>query len=102
MEDFIIVYGSVKEYKLNRSFIKKFGNVVVQDDGTTLGTLLTRLTKENEQLKAENLKLKEDFLKYQSESLSLFNKLNNNQETLVRKVAKLENSCATLLSNNKE
>lgn len=93
--NYIIVYGSVKDAKLQRSNIKKMEDVIIREDGLTVGQLI----KENDELKNDYLKLQEEFLKYKTETLALFNKLNNNQEILVRKVNKLENSTATLLSN---
>lgn len=54
--------------------------------------------KHFKEIEADYLKLKDDFLKMQSEYLQLFNKMNNNQEILVNKVVKLENSVTTLLS----
>lgn len=93
--NYIIVYASVKDAKLQRSNIKKMEDVIIREDGLTVGQLI----KENDELKNDYLKLQEEFLKYKTETLALFNKLNNNQEILVRKVNKLENSTATLLSN---
>lgn len=93
--NYIIVYGSVKDAKLQRSNIKKMEDVIIREDGLTV----CQLIKENDELKNDYLKLQEEFLKYKTETLALFNKLNNNQEILVRKVNKLENSTATLLSN---
>ena len=93
--NYIIVYGSVKDLKLQRGNIKKMEDVIIREDGLTVGQLI----KENDELKNDYLKLQEEFLKYKTETLALFNKLNNNQEILVRKVNKLENSTATLLSN---
>ena len=93
--NYIIVYGSVKDSKLQRGNIKKMEDVIIREDGHTVGQLI----KENDELKNDYLKLQEEFLKYKTETLALFNKLNNNQEILVRKVNKLENSTATLLSN---
>ena len=63
-------------------------------DAYTLGDLL----KDFKEIEADYLKLKDDYLKMQSEYLQLFNKMNNNQEILVNKVVKLENSVTTLLS----
>ena len=94
--NYIIVYASVKDVKLQRGNIKKMEDVIIREDGLTVGQLI----KENDELKNDYLKLQEEFLKYKTETLALFNKLNNNQEILVRKVNKLENSTATLLSNN--
>lgn len=63
-------------------------------DTYTLGDLL----KDFKSIEADYLKLKDDYLKMQSEYLQLFSKMNNNQQILVNKVVKLENSVATLLS----
>ena len=93
--NYSIVYGSVKHSKLQRGNIKKMEDVIIREDGLTVGQLI----KENDELKNDYLKLQEEFLQYKTETLALFNKLNNNQEILVRKVNKLENSTATLLSN---
>lgn len=92
--DYLTTYNSVKDSKLERRNLKKSDQMVIDLDGTTLG----QLKKEHEELKADYLKLKDEFLKAQSENLQLFNKLNNNQEVLIRKLSKLENSVATLLS----
>lgn len=92
--DYLTTYNSVKDSKLERRNLKKVDQMVIDLDGTTLG----QLKKEHENLKADYLKLKDEFLKIQSENLQLFNKLNNNQEILIRKLSKLENSVATLLS----
>ena len=69
-------------------------NKVNITDTYTLGDLL----KDFKEIEADYLKLKDDYLKMQSEYLQLFNKMNNNQEILVNKVVKLENSVTTLLS----
>lgn len=58
------------------------------------------LENENKKLKEEYLKLQDDVLKTQSDNLSLFNKMNNTIETLLKKVNKLENEVSTLLSIN--
>lgn len=92
--DYLTTYNSVKDSKLERRNLKKVDQMVIDLDGTTLG----QLKKEHEDLKADYLKLKDEFLKIQSENLQLFNKLNNNQEILIRKLSKLENSVTTLLS----
>ena len=66
-----------------------------------LGVFLSEKEEEIQHFKeieADYLKLKDDYLKMQSEYLQLFNKMNNNQEILVNKVVKLENSVTTLLS----
>ena len=63
-------------------------------DTYTLGDLLNDFKK----IEADYLKLKEECLKMQSDYLQLFSKVNNNQEILVNKVVKLENSVSTLLS----
>ncbi len=97
MNDIVRTYGSFKEEKLNKQRAKKVADLIVTEDGTTLGQVLEDYTK----LKADYLKLKDEQYKQQSENLQLFNKIINNQEVLIKKVAKLENQVTTLLSNQK-
>ena len=93
--DYIKTSNSVKDCKLQKENIKKSANVIISDDGMSVEDLVNGYLA----LKAEYLKTKEENLKLQSENLLLFNKLNNNQEILVKKINKLENSVATLISN---
>lgn len=97
MQDYIITYNSVKDAKLDRKNIKPIENVVVSANGTTLKDVLDDYAK----LKLDYLKLKDEYLKTQSDNLMLFNKMNNTIDTLVKKVSKLENTVATLLSTSK-
>lgn len=97
MNDIVRTYGSFKDEKLNKQRAKKVADLIVTEDGTTLGQVLEDYTK----LKADYLKLKDEQYKQQSENLQLFNKIINNQEVLIKKVAKLENQVTTLLSNQK-
>lgn len=96
--DFIRTYNSIKDSKLERAKIKKVEDVVVSDDGTTIGDLL----KENINLKQENLKLNDELLKSKTENIKLFNNLNNANRLLLDKVVRLENQVSTLLSINKK
>lgn len=96
--DFIRTYNSIKDSKLERAKIKKVEDVVVSEDGTTIGDLL----KENINLKQENLKLNDALLKSQSENIQFFNNLNNANRLLLDKVVRLENQVSTLLSINKK
>lgn len=97
MNDIVRTYGSFKDEKLNKQRAKKVADLIVTEDGTTLGQVLEDYSK----LKADYLKLKDEQYKQQSENLQLFNKIINNQEVLIKKVAKLENQVTTLLSNQK-
>ena len=97
MMDYIVTYNSIKDEKLKRAVVKKVENMVVSDDGTTLKDVLDDYAK----LKLDYLKLKDEYLKTQSDNLMLFNKMNNTIDTLVKKVSKLENTVATLLSTSK-
>lgn len=97
MQDYIITYNSVKDAKLERKNIKPIENVVVSANGTTLKDVIDDYAK----LKLDYLKLKDESLKTQSDNLMLFNKMNNTIDTLVKKVSKLENTVATLLSTSK-
>ena len=76
--------------------VKKLGSLLSEQEDR-----ITKLEKENENLKNENLKLQEEILKNQSDNLSLFNKMNNTIDILVKKINKLENEVSTLLSINK-
>lgn len=97
MQDYIVTYNSPRDAKLERKNIKNVENVVVSANGTTIKDVLDGYAK----LKLDYLKLKDESLKAQSDNLMLFNKMNNTIDTLVKKVSKLENTVATLLSTSK-
>ena len=97
MNDIVRTYPSFKDEKLNKARAKKVNDLIITEDGRTVAQVL----KENSDLKADYLKLKDEHYKQASENLQLFNKIINNQEVLIKKVSKLENQVTTLLSNQK-
>lgn len=95
--DYTRTYNSLKDEKLQRGNVKKFEDVVINDDGLTIKALVKDFT----QTKQDFLKFEDEALKSQSENLQLFNKMNNTLEILSRKIEKLENAVSLLLSNGK-
>lgn len=77
--------------------------IYVNNEKRLLGDVIKEqdeLKKEIKDFNNEYLKFKEDVLASQTDNLSLFNKMNNTIETLLKKVNKLENQVSTLLSIN--